>query len=75
MTILKEGLKPAICSDHAGYELKSIVVGYLESKGIECRDFGAYGSESCDYADFLRTRVRLRSKQGELSGHSDVRKR
>lgn len=29
-----------------------IVVGYLESKGIECRDFGAYGSESCDYADF-----------------------
>ncbi len=52
MTILKEGLKPAICSDHAGYELKSIVVGYLESKGIECRDFGAYGPESCDYADF-----------------------
>lgn len=52
MMILKKGLKPAICSDHAGYELKEIVEGYLLSNGIECLDFGAYDSESCDYADF-----------------------
>ncbi|MDE5682629.1 MAG: ribose 5-phosphate isomerase B [Muribaculaceae bacterium] len=52
MTILKEGLQPALCSDHAGYELKGIVEGYLESKGISCTDFGTHSSESCDYADF-----------------------
>lgn len=52
MTILKEGMMPAMCSDHAGYELKGILEGYLESKGIKVRDFGTYSAESCDYADF-----------------------
>lgn len=52
MTILKEGLIPALCSDHAGYELKGIVEGYLESQGVKCRDFGTFSAESCDYADF-----------------------
>ena len=52
MTILKDGVVPALCSDHAGYELKGIIEGYLESKGIGCRDFGTYSAESCDYADF-----------------------
>lgn len=41
-----------LCSDHAGYELKEIVKGYLESMGFNIRDFGTYGPESCDYADF-----------------------
>lgn len=44
--------KIALCSDHAGYELKSIVAGYLESQGIEYVDFGTFSAESCDYADF-----------------------
>lgn len=52
MTILKEGINPAICSDHAGYELKCIIEGYLESKGLRPEDFGTFSSESCDYADF-----------------------
>ena len=50
--ILKKGLKPALCSDHAGYELKGIIEGYLLSKDIECDDFGTHSAESCDYADF-----------------------
>ena len=50
--ILKKGLKPALCSDHAGYELKGIIEGYLLSKEIECDDFGTHSAESCDYADF-----------------------
>lgn len=50
--ILKKGIKPAICSDHAGYELKGIIEGYLLSKDIECDDFGTHSAESCDYADF-----------------------
>lgn len=44
--------KIAICSDHAGYELKSIVEGYLEASDIEYKDFGTYSADSCDYADF-----------------------
>ncbi len=44
--------KIALCSDHAGYELKEIVRGYLESQDIEYVDFGTYSGESCDYADF-----------------------
>ncbi len=42
----------ALCSDHAGYELKSILEGYLEANGLEFEDFGTFSSESCDYPDF-----------------------
>ena len=50
--ILKKGIKPVLCSDHAGYELKGIIEGYLLSKDIECDDFGTHSADSCDYADF-----------------------
>lgn len=52
MSILQPGKKVALCSDHAGYELKSIVEGYLTSQGIEYEDFGTFSAESCDYADY-----------------------
>ena len=42
----------AICSDHAGFELKSIIEGYLEADNKEYKDFGTNGPESCDYPDF-----------------------
>ena len=45
-------MKIAIASDHAGYELKVKVKAYLESKGYEIKDFGAFSSESSDYPDF-----------------------
>ena len=45
-------MKIALCSDHAGYELKSIIEGYLESQGMEYEDFGTHSTESCDYPDF-----------------------
>lgn len=41
-----------LCSDHAGFELKSYVISLLEEKGIAYKDFGTYSTESCDYADF-----------------------
>jgi ribose 5-phosphate isomerase B len=50
--ILKPGVPVGLCSDHAGYELKCIVEGYLESQGIDYVDFGCPSTESCDYADF-----------------------
>lgn len=45
-------MKIAICSDHAGYELKSIIEGYLEANDLAYEDFGTYSAESCDYPDF-----------------------
>lgn len=42
----------ALCSDHAGYELKSIIEGYLEANNLEYEDFGTFSEESCDYPDF-----------------------
>ncbi|MDR2909033.1 MAG: ribose 5-phosphate isomerase B [Oscillospiraceae bacterium] len=39
----------AMGSDHGGYRLKEAVKLHLEKKGIDCKDFGAYGEESCDY--------------------------
>ncbi len=43
----------AICSDHAGYELKQTVMKHLSDQGvIKLKDFGAYSSESSDYADY-----------------------
>lgn len=45
-------MKIALCSDHAGYELKSIIEGYLQANCIEYNDFGTYSAESCDYPDF-----------------------
>lgn len=41
-----------IACDHAGYDLKEFLVGYLSSKGYEVTDFGTYSDESVDYPDF-----------------------
>lgn len=44
--------KIGIACDHAGYEMKEFLVGWLASKGYEALDFGTYSPESVDYADF-----------------------
>ena len=44
--------KIGIACDHAAYELKEFLVGYLASKGFEVKDFGTHSEESCDYPDF-----------------------
>ena len=44
--------KVGIASDHAGYEMKEVVVGYLQAKGFEVYDFGTHSPESVDYADY-----------------------
>lgn len=41
-----------MCSDHAGFELKSIIEGYLESQDVAYTDFGTNSTDSCDYPDF-----------------------
>lgn len=51
-TILKPGIPVGLCSDHAGFELKSIIEGYLSASDIEYKDFGTHSDASCDYPDF-----------------------
>lgn len=42
----------AICSDHAGYELKEFICDWLAEKQIPFKNFGTYSPDSCDYSDF-----------------------
>ncbi|MCD6517574.1 MAG: ribose 5-phosphate isomerase B [Candidatus Aminicenantes bacterium] len=51
-------MKIALASDHAGYELKKEIIIYLQSEGLENKDFGCYSKESVDYADFAEKAVR-----------------
>lgn len=44
--------KIGIACDHAGYDLKEFLTGYLSAKGFEVFDFGCHSEESCDYADY-----------------------
>lgn len=41
-----------IACDHAGYELKQLVINYLKDDGFDVKDFGTFSSDSCDYPDF-----------------------
>lgn len=43
--------KIAIASDHAGFEMKEFLVGYLDAQEWEVFDFGCYSEEPCDYPD------------------------
>jgi RpiB/LacA/LacB family sugar-phosphate isomerase len=48
-------VKPiALAADHAGFELKEKIAGYLETKGFEVMDLGAHDQEPVDYPDFAR---------------------
>lgn len=45
-------MKIAVAADHAGYEFKERLKGYLKDNGYEVRDFGADSPESSDYPDY-----------------------
>lgn len=38
--------------DHAGFQLKEVLLAHLATKNIATRDFGCYTEESIDYPDF-----------------------
>ena len=42
----------AVGSDHAGFELKQIVMAHLKERGEEFKDYGTYTKDSCDYPDY-----------------------
>lgn len=41
-----------LCCDHAGFELKEYIKQVLTERGLQCKDFGTYSTDSCDYPDF-----------------------
>jgi len=41
-----------IASDHAGFDLKQGVIGWMEEEGIPYKDFGTYSTEQVDYPDY-----------------------
>lgn len=45
-------VKIAIGSDHGGYELKKLIVRYLQDSNHAITDCGCYAPESVDYPDF-----------------------
>lgn len=45
-------MRIAIGSDHAGFELKTELISYLESSGHEVKDLGTDSTDPVDYPDF-----------------------
>ncbi len=44
-------MRIAIGSDHAGFDLKALLVEELRGLGDDVADFGTHSTESCDYPD------------------------
>ena len=44
----------AIGCDHGGYELKKEIEAYLDSRGLEYRDYGCDSTDSVDYPIYAR---------------------
>jgi ribose 5-phosphate isomerase B len=42
----------AMACDHAGFETKEVLMAWLKTMGHECKDFGTYSVQSCDYPDY-----------------------
>ena len=47
-------MKVAIGNDHAGVELKNILIDHLKSKNIDCINVGTDTLDSCDYPYFAK---------------------
>ena len=52
-------MKLAIGCDHGGFSLKEAVRGYCEERGIPYEDFGAYSTDSVDYAPIAAKAARF----------------
>ncbi len=45
-------MRVSIGSDHAGFEQKEMLIGYLESQGVDVIDRGPASDDRVDYPDF-----------------------
>jgi ribose 5-phosphate isomerase B len=60
--------KIAIASDHAGVELKSALILYLEESDIAAEDLGTHSKESVDYPDYANRMAEWLQKNPALKG-------
>ncbi|MCB8995490.1 MAG: ribose 5-phosphate isomerase B [Bacteroidales bacterium] len=44
--------KIAIAADHAGYELKQMIISHLQGRNFDIKDFGTNSPQAVDYADY-----------------------
>ena len=51
-------MKIAIASDHGGFDLKEELRAWLTEQGHTIKDYGCFGHDSCDYADFVEPAAR-----------------
>jgi len=57
----------AVAADHAGFEMKEFIAGYLLSLGHSVKDLGTYSTESVDYPDFAHPlALEVESRRSEL---------
>jgi ribose 5-phosphate isomerase B len=58
-------VKIALGSDHAGYDLKEKVKGFLCGMGIDVHDAGTESKDSVDYPDFAK-KVAVQVRDGKV---------
>lgn len=58
-------MKIAVGSDHAGFDLKERVKGFLGGMGIEVHDAGTESTDSVDYPDFAK-KVAVQVRDGKV---------
>ena len=46
-------MRVALGGDHAGFEYKKELIALFKSESINIKDFGPFGTDSCDYPDFV----------------------
>ncbi len=59
-------LRVAIGADHGGFELKRVLVRFLQAKGMEVADLGTHSSAPCDYP-----RIGVKVAQAVAGGRFD----
>ncbi len=66
-------MKIYLAADHAGFELKEKVKKFLQEKGHEVQDFGAFSyDEKDDYPDFIKLAAEAVSKCAQGSHNHSV---
>ncbi len=64
---MKQKVRLALASDHAGFGTKDILIKWLEEQHYEVKDFGTYSADSCDYPDFAHP-----MSQSIIKGEADL---
>jgi ribose 5-phosphate isomerase B len=65
---MEENKTILIGCDHAGFEVKDMIVEFLKSKNLEVKDFGTHSANSVDYPDFVHPLAKEMKEKPELRG-------